>query len=69
MASWSDLPNEIVEHILRYCCADGLRNEVFLFGRLDLWCFEHNPAVCGIKANASFILCGNCSLRSDVEQY
>ena len=27
MVSWGDLPNEIVEHILSYCCVDALRNE------------------------------------------
>ena len=55
MASWNDLPNEVVEHILSYCCADGMRNEVFqCWGRLDLWCYEHDAAVCGIISERIF---------------
>jgi len=54
MASWKDLPNEIVEHILSYCCADGMRKVSLWWPGVTLRHFEHNPNDCGIKSGCIY---------------
>ena len=54
MASWNDLPNEVVEHILSYCCADGLRKVSKQWPGVTLRLFEYNPHDCGIKSECIF---------------
>ena len=48
MSTWSALPDEIVEHVLSYCVADGLRDE---WSCLSLIEFEYNPNACGTKTS------------------
>lgn len=45
MSTWSALPDEIVERVLSYCVADGLRDE--WVNRASLIEFEYNPNGCG----------------------
>jgi hypothetical protein len=51
MSTWSALPDEIVEHVLSYCVAYGLR-DIWIYRPLSS--FEHNPNACGFQISYIF---------------